>query len=246
MIHCCVSWFSCNKLNLIDTGLQTNGIYAVIKQCYAQAGGGLRHTTAITELMTKQDTQAVPDGRHLRSERSRQAIIDAMLGLVEEGILVPTAQQVSERAGVGIRSVFRHFSDMESLFATADNRIREQYQGLFAGGDREGSLEERLLHAVEQRGLAYEAVGNHLLTTRGQLWRYPVLREQYARLQRQLRKDLDDWVPELKELATDEREVVDALASFEFWNRLREQQGLNRKTSVRLTTQLLYRIISRS
>lgn len=195
--------------------------------------------------MAKQESETAPDGRRLRSERSRQAIIDAMLGLVEEGILVPTAQQVSERAGVGIRSVFRHFTDMESLLATADTKIRDQYQGLFAGGDRAGSLEERLLHAVEQRALAYEAVGNHLLTTRAQLWRYPVLREQYARLQRQLRKDLDDWLPELRELAADEREMVDAVASFEYWNRLREQQGLNKKTSVRLTTELLHRIISR-
>jgi AcrR family transcriptional regulator len=194
----------------------------------------------------EQDKELATDGRRLRSERSRQAIIDAMLGLVEEGILVPTAQQVSERAGVGIRSVFRHFNDMENLFATADTRIREQYQGLFAGGDRAGSLEERLLHAVEQRTLAYEVVGNHLLTTKAQLWRYSVLREQYARLQRQLRRDLEDWLPELKELAADEREMVDALASFEYWHRLREQQGLNKKTSVRLTTQLLYRIISRA
>jgi len=207
---------------------------------------GVQQARAIAVVMAEQELEMASDGRRLRSERSRQAIIDAMLGLVEEGILVPTAQQVSERAGVGIRSVFRHFNDMENLFATADTRIREQYQGLFAGGDREGSLEERLLHAVEQRALAYEVVGNHLLTTKAQLWRYPVLREQYARLQRQLRKDLDDWLPELKELAADEREMVDALASFEFWNRLREQQGLNKKTSVRLATQLLFRIISRA
>ena len=204
----------------------------------------LRNTRANTGVMAKQELGTALDGRRLRSERSRQAIIDAMLGLVEEGILVPTAQQVSQRAGVGIRSVFRHFTDMESLFATADTKIREQYQGLFAGGDRAGSLEERLLHAVEQRALAYEAVGNHLLTTRAQLWRYPVLREQYTRLQRQLRKDFDDWLPELRSLGADEREMVDAVASFEYWNRLREQQGLNKKTSVRLTTQLLQRIIS--
>ena len=195
--------------------------------------------------MTKQEPEPVVDGRRLRSERSRQAIIDAMLSLVEEGILVPTAQQVSERAGVGIRSVFRHFSDMESLFATADTKIREQYQGLFAGGDREGSLEDRLLHAVEQRALAYDAIGNHLLTTKAQLWRYPVLREQYARAQRQLRKDLDDWLPELKTLDAEERELVDAVTSFEHWNRLRDHQGLNRKTSIRLTAQLLQRIVLR-
>lgn len=199
----------------------------------------------ICSRMVKQVPEPTPDGRRRRSERSRQAIIDAMLKLVEEGVLVPTAQQVSERAGVGIRSVFRHFSDMESLFATADTLIREQYQGLFIGGDREGSLQERLLHAVEQHALVYEAIGNHLLTTKAQLWRYPILREQYARAQRQLRKDLDDWLPELQSLGSEEREMVDAVASFEHWNRLREFQGLNRKTSIRLTTELLRRILFR-
>ncbi len=193
--------------------------------------------------MARQESEPVVDGRRLRSERSRQAIIDARLSLVEEGILVPTAQQVSERAGVGIRSVFRHFSDMESLFATADTKIRDQYQGLFAGGHREGSLEDRLLHAVKQRALAYDAIDNHLLATKAQLWRYPLLREQYARTQRQLRRDLDDWLPELKTLDAEERELVDAVTSFEHWNRLREHQGLNRKTSIRLTTRLLQRII---
>jgi AcrR family transcriptional regulator len=196
--------------------------------------------------MKKENVETAPDGRRLRSERSRQAIIDAMLSLVEEGVLVPTAQQVSERAGVGIRSVFRHFSDMESLFATADTVIRKQYQGLFGGGNREGSLEERLLHAVEQRALAYEAIGNHFLTTRAQLWRYPILREQYARAQRDLRKDLDAWLPELQTLPADERELVDAVASFEHWNRLRQHQGLNKKSSIRLTAQLLRRIIFQS
>lgn len=186
------------------------------------------------------------DGRRMRSERSRHAIMDATLKLVEEGILVPTAQQVSERAGVGIRSVFRHFSDMESLFVAADAKIREQYLGLFSGGDRTGSLEERVVHAVEQHGVAFEAIGNHLLATKAQLWRYPILREQYARAQRQLRKDLDGWLPELQKLPADEREVVDAVASFEHWNRLREHQGLNKKASIRLTADLIYRIIVRA
>ncbi len=195
--------------------------------------------------MTDEESVAIPDGRRRRSERSRQAIIDAMLKLVEEGVLVPTAQQVSERAGVGIRSVFRHFSDMESLFATADTIIREQHQGLFVGGDRAGTFDERLLHAVEQHALVYEAIGNHLLTTKAQLWRYSILREQYARAQRQLRRGLDDWLPELQALGGDEREMVDAVASFEHWNRLREHQGLNRKTSIRLTTELLRRILAR-
>ena len=193
--------------------------------------------------MLKSSTHAVSDGRRLRSERSRQAIIDAMLALVEEGVLIPTAQQVSDRAGVGIRTVFRHFSDMESLYATADTKIRAQYQGLFAAGDREGTLPERLLHAVEQRAIAYDAITNHLLTTKAQLWRYAILQEQYDRTQRQLRKDLDDWLPELQSLAAEDREMVDAVSSFEHWNRLRQQQGLSKNTSISLTVRLLTRIV---
>ena len=52
------------------------------------------------------------DGRRQRGERTRQAIIEAALSLQEEGVLVPTAQQISDRAGVLIRSFFRHFEDM--------------------------------------------------------------------------------------------------------------------------------------
>lgn len=166
------------------------------------------------------------------------------MSLIAEGILVPTAQQVSERAGVGIRSVFRHFSDMESLFVTADELNRARYQNLFAGGDRDGSLDERIEHAVEQHAVAYEAVGHVFLSTKSQLWRYGILREQYMRAQRQIRRDLEDWLPELRDLPADRREMVDMLASFESWNRLRDIQGQNRKASVRLITDLLREVIA--
>ena len=94
--------------------------------------------------MLKTKGEDAADGRRLRSERSRRAIIEAALALQEEGVLVPTAQQVSDKAGVGIRSVFRHFEDMESLYASADEQIRDSYEALFLGGDREGSTEERI------------------------------------------------------------------------------------------------------
>ena len=88
------------------------------------------------------------DGRRLRSERSRLAIIEAVLALQEEGVLVPTAQQISDRAGVGIRSFFRHFEDMEALFEAADDHIRDSYEALFLGGDRDGTLEERIASVI--------------------------------------------------------------------------------------------------
>jgi len=183
------------------------------------------------------------DGRRLRSERSRLAIIEAALALQEEGILVPTAQHISERAGVGIRSFFRHFEDMESLFQAADDHVRGSYEALFLGGDRDGTVAQRIEHAVERRAQAYESVSNMMLGTRAQLWRYEVLREKYARNQRGLRKDLEDWLPELKSLPRDKREAVDAIASFDMWHRLREHQGLSNKASVEIVTDLLMGLI---
>jgi AcrR family transcriptional regulator len=188
-------------------------------------------------------TAAAPDGRRLRSERSRQAIIDASLALIEEGILVPTAQQISERAGVGIRSFFRHFEDMAHLFDAADSQGRESVEALFIGGDRDGTLAERILHAVERHADGYENQRNVIRSTNAQSWRYEALAKNYARYQRGLRKDFDDWLPELKSLSRHRREAVDAIASAEMWLRLREHQGLSKNSSIDIIVDMLTGLI---
>ena len=48
----------------------------------------------------------VIDGRRQRSARSREALIKASLDLIDQGLLVPTAKQIADKAGVGIRSFF--------------------------------------------------------------------------------------------------------------------------------------------
>lgn len=194
--------------------------------------------------MSKNQGAEAVDGRRLRSERSRLAIIEAALALQEEGVLVPTAQQISDRAGVGIRSFFRHFEDMETLFEAADDHIRDSYEALFLGGDRDGTLEERIDHAVERHAYAFESVSNIVLGTHAQLWRYEILRKNYARNQRGLRRDLDDWLPELKSVPRDTRESIDAIASFEMWHRLRYHQGVSKKVSISIIKCLLKNLIA--
>jgi AcrR family transcriptional regulator len=56
------------------------------------------------------------DGRQSRTARSRLAICEACLDLVQEGALQPSADQVAERAGVSRRSIFNHFSDLAELY----------------------------------------------------------------------------------------------------------------------------------
>ena len=55
------------------------------------------------------------DGRTVRAERTRQALVDSLLGLLDEGQMTPTAAQIAARAGVSERSVFQHFPDREAL-----------------------------------------------------------------------------------------------------------------------------------
>ena len=71
---------------------------------------------------------ATIDGRRQRSERSRAAIITATLNLLDGGNLTPTAKQIAEEAGVGLRSFFRHFEDMDALLNAIDGHIRQYYE----------------------------------------------------------------------------------------------------------------------
>ncbi len=183
------------------------------------------------------------DGRRQRTERSRIAIINASLQLLEEGTLAATAQQIADKAGVGIRTFFRHFDDMGTLAEAIDSTIRDEYESLILGGDRNGTLEERIDHAVERHADVYEQCCNLILANAAQRWRHEELRKSYARNQKGLRKDLDNWLPELKKIDRDQREAVDAIASFEMWHRLREHQGLSKVSSIKIISGLLKSLI---
>ena len=60
------------------------------------------------------------DGRRLRSERTKQLIIEAFLALLRENPAgMPTAAQIAERAGYSVRSIFERFPDLNALRVAA-------------------------------------------------------------------------------------------------------------------------------
>ncbi len=184
------------------------------------------------------------DGRRQRGERSRRAIVNAALALVEEGVLVPTAQQVSDRAGVAMRTFFRHFNEMESLFAAIDEAARGRMESFFFAAMPQGTLHERIEQVVEGRARAYEGVRNFTLSTQASLWRSAFLAKQYAADQRRLRRDLDKRLPEVTSLDREAREAVDAITSFDMWHRLRSDQGLSRKASAELIAGMVKKLLA--
>src|SRR5258708_21936588 len=59
------------------------------------------------------------DGRRLRSERTKQLIIEAFLELLRDNPEMPTAVQIAERAGYSVRSIFERFPDLNALRVAA-------------------------------------------------------------------------------------------------------------------------------
>jgi AcrR family transcriptional regulator len=169
------------------------------------------------------------DGRTLRAERSREAIVDALIALVGEGTPVPTAQQVADRASVGIRTVFRHFSDMESLFAEVAQRLRAEIQPLLRGRPVDGPPRARLRELARRRARLFERILPYRRSSQTQRWSSPFLEAQLRSDHRDLRAELRRWLPELETAGDDAIEALDAALSPDLWMRLRSEQRLGVK-----------------
>lgn len=70
------------------------------------------------------------DGRRARRERSREAIIDAVFGLISDGKVPPTVDDVAERAGVSVSSVFRNFDGLDDLQRQAFDVFAQRFTHL--------------------------------------------------------------------------------------------------------------------
>jgi TetR/AcrR family transcriptional regulator, regulator of autoinduction and epiphytic fitness len=91
------------------------------------------------------------DGRHRRAERSRAAVVDALLSLYDDGVVRPGVAEIAARAGVSPRSVFRHFADLEGLAEAAIDRQWERVHRLFDAPPHEGDRDTRVAALVGQR-----------------------------------------------------------------------------------------------
>jgi TetR/AcrR family transcriptional regulator of autoinduction and epiphytic fitness len=100
-----------------------------------------------------------PDGRRARSERSREAVVQALLAFVREGHPRPSAVQIARRAKVSRRVVFNQFKDIESLRAICLARFAQEENSKFWRPIPSGlALPERLKAFVRARSARLEYV----------------------------------------------------------------------------------------
>ena len=140
--------------------------------------------------MTKQD------GRILRSVKSQKLIVEACIKLFKEGNFVPTAQLVANESGVGIRTVFRLFDDMENLLKSVDAEMRKDYD-FEVKFDPNSSFENRLLVGVDHLCAIYKKHKIIMFGTVSNMWKYKFLQENYMNYQKMIMQKVEEVLPEV-------------------------------------------------
>ncbi len=199
---------------------------------------------------TTLEPSALPGGRSRspRSERTRTAVVDALLDLLRSGNLRPTAKEIAERAGTSLRSVYVHFDDLEDLFTAAATRAIGRIAGMVQPIDPTGSLEARLDAFVAQRARVFEGLGQVRRAAALQEPFSPGLAALLGQGRRRSRIEIETvFGPELSRYDGAERAAIaaacDALASAAAWDHWR-LQGCNLENACAAMRLGLDRILS--
>lgn len=179
------------------------------------------------------DTPPTTDGRRARRDRNAEAVIDAVLGLLAEGQPFPSAQEVAQRSGVSLRSVFRYFDDLDAMAHAAITAFVERNLDaiVFPQPPAGLSLDERIDAWCRFRTDGLERTGVSQLAALDRARRHPALHDVIEQLRRQAAADAAElFRPELAVLEPADRErtaaLVHGVTIVEVWHNLRQRLGL--------------------
>ena len=182
----------------------------------------------MTNSKTVDRETLVEDGRRQRSERNRQKIIAAMFELVREGDFDPSVATVAERAGVGLRTVFRHFDDVDTLYremaGQMEDRILPEIQKPLTAPDWPGRVKE----LMTRRTRIFEDIMPIRICARARRFRSDFLMAGHKRFVSYETNALALALPE--EILRNEplKAAFDVALSFDTWRRLRQDQNFSR------------------
>lgn len=172
------------------------------------------------------------DGRHERSRRTRQALLDAFVSLAGRLRRMPSAQELSDHSGRSLRIVFDRFPSLDDLAARAVEQLlappTHDLLPRVAGVERDG----RIAFHVQARAATCEGWRPAWPVIADILRRHPDCAAQFEALARDERRWMEAlYAPELRVLPGAMREhtlrTLDLVLGIEAWTRLREQHGLS-------------------
>jgi len=165
-----------------------------------------------------------------------------MIELVREGNPTPRAEDVAVRAGTAIRTVFRHFRDMEGLYREIAHAIQTQSKSMLDAAVEGASWREQLDDLIDKRIALYEKLRPIRESADAIRHRSAFLRADHARFVALGRSTLRRILPDTLARDPVRIEAIDVWLSFEVWLRLRRDQKLSVKkaaTVVKTTAALI-------
>lgn len=167
------------------------------------------------------------DGRAARRTANREKIVAAFLELVREGLPSPGAQAVAERAGVSPRTVFRCFQDLETLYREIVVALREEFLPRARIDLDTPDRTERLSRLTANRASMFADMEPFRNAAETHRHLSDALSRDHAFLVAMERERLATAIDPDGALAPDTVEALNAVTSFDFWRRLRLEQGLD-------------------
>ncbi len=183
------------------------------------------------------------DGRHKRSHSSRGKIILAMIDLIAAGELNPRAANIAEKAGVGLRSVFRHFDDKETIFREINAVLIESYRPLLRAPLMAETWQGQLVELMIRRADIFEATTPFRLATSVQRFHSPVLMQNYRNLMTYEKRAVRDILPPAVKADKTLTRAILLVTSFDSWRFFRHDEDLSHAQSVRVIEKILCELI---
>jgi len=171
------------------------------------------------------------DGRRQRRMNNRDKIVGALKELVREGVVSPSAEAVAARAGVSARTVFRCFEDMEALFRALTRMLQEEFLP-YARLDVTGLPRRKRLDAlIANRAEAFEQITPFRIAADAHRHESQALCEDHAFFVDVESGRLQTLVNADDALKGPAIEALNAVTCFDFWRRLRLDQGLSEEAA---------------
>lgn len=154
------------------------------------------------------------DGRKLRAERGRSAVLGAALDLVNAGNPAPTIAEIAEASGVSERTIFRYFPDREALFSSLVFEVIPLIAEYLSFERPSGVLADRVEKLVTQRCGFVRVAGPFARSVETLSPHSPVAAMMLQLRRTRLRDQVVVWLgPELSADDSERIAILDALLS---------------------------------
>ncbi|AJA07742.1 TetR family transcriptional regulator [Sphingopyxis fribergensis] len=201
-------------------------------------------TTGVKKLSAPRTEPERVDGRRERGRSSHKRIVQAMMELIIAGDLSPSAARVAEEAGIGLRTVFRHFDDMDALYAEITATITDRVAPIVMAPYPDQPWRANIRELVRRRVRLFETTLPFRLAANIKRYQSPFLMAQYSRVVMFERELILCLLPGQVRADQIGVEALCATLSFHTWRTLRHDQSLSAEEAGTVMGQMVEAVLA--